>query len=179
MLVVGIPATALQPLTTDLFHDQVLTPDAPDYELNNESPINRSCYGNPSLNTYLVRFGCPLLTKLVGYLTGGPIRLELLPYVLVISAVWRTSEPDQKLAAQSPPLLQAGTGASFLYLSTPTHLRYFDSLQSLDHQLRDERHQRNPRDRMVCEKHLARECSSAISVSYSCTKRCSPSRRSI
>jgi hypothetical protein len=49
--------------------------------MQQRKPNNSGCYWHQSLNTYLVRFGCPLLTKLVGYLTGGPIRLELLPYL--------------------------------------------------------------------------------------------------
>ncbi len=169
--------------------------------MQQRKPNNSGCYWHQSLNTYLLRIGCPLLTKLVAYRRSN--KVIYCCHILAISTVWRTSEPDQKLAAQSPPLLQAGTGASFLYLSTPppplppfsliathplnrsskhksiTTISATSTVQSLDHQLRDERHQRNPRDRMVCEKHLARECSSAISVSYPCTKRCSPSRRSI
>ncbi len=80
--------------------------------IQQQKPNNSGCYWHQSLNTYLVRFGCPLLTKLVGYRRSNKV-------IYCCRTVWGTSEPDQKLAAQSPPLLQAGTGASFLYLSTP------------------------------------------------------------
>ncbi len=35
--------------------------------IQQRKPNNSGCYWHQSLNTYLVRFGCPLLTKLVGY----------------------------------------------------------------------------------------------------------------